>query len=49
MGVMGWSSANMAKRYQHVTDTVRRTIAEQVGGHLWEQSEARDQRDDGAA
>jgi len=35
--------------YQHVTDAVRRTIADQVGGHLWEQGEARDQRDDGAA
>ncbi|WP_435120243.1 tyrosine-type recombinase/integrase [Amycolatopsis thermoflava] len=49
MGVMGWSSASMAQRYQHVTDSVRRSIAEQVGGHLWEQGEARDQREDGAA
>lgn len=28
MGVMGWSSASMAQRYQHVTDAVRRSIAE---------------------
>jgi integrase len=49
MGVMGWSSASMAQRYQHVTDAVRRSIAEQVGGHLWEQSEGRDQRDDRSA
>jgi hypothetical protein len=24
IGVMGWSSANTAKRYQHITDPVRR-------------------------
>ncbi|MFD9890945.1 tyrosine-type recombinase/integrase [Amycolatopsis sp. NPDC059027] len=40
MGVMGWSSANMAQRYQHLTTTVRRTIADQVGGHLWETKKA---------
>lgn len=45
-GVMGWSSANMAKRYQHITDHVRRSVADQIGGHLWEQAEARDQRDE---
>ncbi|MEU0462779.1 tyrosine-type recombinase/integrase [Amycolatopsis sp. NPDC006131] len=36
MDVMGWSSATMANRYQHVTEPVRRSIAEQVGGHLWQ-------------
>jgi integrase len=35
MDVMGWSSATMANRYQHVTEPVRRAIADQVGGHLW--------------
>jgi integrase len=43
MGVMGWSSASMAGRYQHMTGPVRRAIADQVGGHLWEEAEGRDQ------
>jgi integrase len=43
MGLMGWSSASMASRYQHMTAPVRRAIADQVGGHLWEQAEGRDQ------
>jgi integrase len=36
MAIMGWSSAAMAKRYQHIIDSVRRDVAEQVGGLLWE-------------
>jgi integrase len=43
MDVKGWSSASMAGRYQHMTAPVRRAIADQVGGHLWEQAEGRDQ------
>ncbi|MFC4005045.1 tyrosine-type recombinase/integrase [Prauserella oleivorans] len=35
MGVMGWSNASMASRYQQVTAPIRRSIADQVGGHLW--------------
>ncbi len=35
MGVMGWSSTSMAARYQHVTDPIRRAVADQVGGLLW--------------
>jgi integrase len=46
MATMGWSSTNMANRYQHITNSVRRTIAVQVGGHLWEQAEGRDQREE---
>jgi integrase len=46
MGVMGWSSASMAGRYQHMTAPVRRAIADQVGGHLWEQAEGRDQSEE---
>ncbi|WP_199430832.1 tyrosine-type recombinase/integrase [Qaidamihabitans albus] len=42
MDVMGWSNASMAARYQHVTDEVRRSIADQVGSHLWEQAEGKD-------
>lgn len=36
MGVMGWSNASMAGRYQHLTAPIRQSIADQVGGHLWE-------------
>ena len=35
MGIMGWSSTAMAARYQHVTDPIRRLVADQVGGLLW--------------
>jgi integrase len=35
MDVMGWSHSAMAKRYMHVTDALRRSIADQVGGLLW--------------
>jgi integrase len=33
MGIMGWSSAMMATRYQHIVDAVRRDVA--VDGLLW--------------
>ncbi|OPG04051.1 tyrosine-type recombinase/integrase [Microbispora sp. GKU 823] len=36
MAIMGWSSTGMARRYQHVTDTIRHTVAMQVDGLLWE-------------
>ncbi|MEV0424455.1 tyrosine-type recombinase/integrase [Streptosporangium canum] len=39
MSIMGWASADMAKRYQHVTDTIRQTVAKQVGGLLWQADE----------
>lgn len=35
MGIMGWSSTAMAARYQHVTDPIRRQVADQVDGLLW--------------
>ena len=35
MGLMGWSHTAMATRYQHITGTVRRDVAERVGGLLW--------------
>ncbi|HEY5881023.1 MAG TPA: site-specific integrase, partial [Nakamurella sp.] len=35
MGIMGWSSTAMAARYQHVTDPIRRQVADQIGGLLW--------------
>jgi integrase len=35
MGIMGWSSTAMARRYQHVTDPIRHVVAAQVDGLLW--------------
>ena len=35
MGLMGWSSASMTTRYQHITDEIRRDINRQVGGLIW--------------
>ncbi|RLL67976.1 site-specific integrase [Streptomyces sp. Z26] len=37
MGLMGWSSTAMAARYQHMVDSVRTTVAEQVDGLIWKQ------------
>ncbi len=36
MSLMGWSSAEMAARYQHVTDTIRQEVARQVDDLLWQ-------------
>ncbi|MGI8814726.1 MAG: tyrosine-type recombinase/integrase, partial [Pseudonocardia sp.] len=35
MGVMGWSNTAMAARYQHITASIRRDVAQRVGGLLW--------------
>jgi len=43
MAIMGWSSAAMATRYQHVLNSIRRDVAGQVGGLLWD---ARSSADD---
>jgi integrase len=40
MGLMGWSSTSMAARYQHMVDTVRNSIAEQVDVLIWEREPA---------
>jgi integrase len=51
MGVMGWSSTSMTKRYQHLTDQIRTDIAKRVGGLIWATPEPvageHDQGDDG--
>jgi integrase len=39
MALMGWSSAAMAKRYQHLVDMTRREVAKQVGQLLWDTDE----------
>jgi hypothetical protein len=36
MSLMGWSSTDMATRYQHVTDEIRAQVASQVDGLIWE-------------
>jgi integrase len=35
MSLMGWSSAEMTARYQHVTDNIRRDVAQQVDTLIW--------------
>ncbi len=35
MSIMGWSSTSMAARYQHVTDPIRREVANRVGALLF--------------
>ena len=35
MAVMGWSSTAMAARCQHVIASIRRDVAQQIGGLLW--------------
>ncbi|KJY38124.1 tyrosine-type recombinase/integrase [Streptomyces sp. NRRL S-495] len=36
MDIMGWSSTAMTHRYQHVTARIRRDVAMQIGGLIWE-------------
>ena len=40
MGIMGWSSTNMAARYQHVSDPIRRSVAKLVDGLIWASDES---------
>jgi hypothetical protein len=40
MAIMGWSSAAMATRYQHVLDSILKGVAGQVGGLLWDAPES---------
>jgi integrase len=35
MGIMGWSSSAMVKRYQHVVDPIRQDVAKRVGEAIW--------------
>ena len=35
MGIMGWSGTGMAARYRHVSDPIRRSVAEFVDGLIW--------------
>lgn len=33
---MGWSSIRMKERYMHVTEELRREIADQLNGYFWD-------------
>jgi integrase len=46
MDIMGWSSAGMLKRYQHVSDALRRGVADQIGGLVWGPTETEKGPDD---
>jgi len=48
MAIMGWSSAEMAARYQHVLDSIRKGVADQVGGLLWDATDTAQADGDGA-
>ncbi|AUY50959.1 hypothetical protein EH183_20665 [Streptomyces sp. CB01881] len=41
MAIMGWSSASMTKRYQHVTDPMLHDVGQKIGGLLWGDCQAR--------
>ncbi|GAA1981327.1 site-specific integrase [Nocardiopsis rhodophaea] len=49
MAVMGWSSASMLKRYQHVIAPVREDIANRVDGFIWKPSEVAPEGDEAPA
>ena len=36
MDLMGWSTSNMAARYQHLTAPIRRDVASRLGALLWD-------------
>ncbi len=36
MDMMGWSTLSMKQRYMHVTDNIRRDVADQLNAHFWE-------------
>lgn len=47
MAIMGWSSASMARRYQHMVDSIRRDVADKIAGLLWaSEDEPREGADD---
>lgn len=38
--IMGWSTGKMTLVYQHITDSVRKDVADKVGGFIWGNSDA---------
>jgi len=45
MSIMGWSSVEMAARYQHITDAIRQKVAGQVGQVIWQTTSSPDSTD----
>lgn len=35
MDFMGWSAPTMKKRYMHVTDEIRRDVADRLNAYFW--------------
>ena len=42
MSIMGWSSVEMAARYQHITDAIRQKVAGQVDQAIWQTTSSPD-------
>jgi integrase len=38
MDVMGWSTVAMKQRYMHVTEGLRRTVADQISSYFWKEN-----------
>jgi integrase len=49
MALMGWADTSMAKRYQHITDGIRRDVAGRIDGLIWAKENDPDEGDDGLA
>jgi hypothetical protein len=39
MDVMGWSTVAMKQRHMHVTEELRRDVADQISGYFWRTSD----------
>lgn len=35
IGLLGWSTPTMQKRYMHLTETVRHDVADQLNQYFW--------------
>jgi integrase len=46
MDMMGWSNTAMAKRYQHITASVRKDVARRLDGLIWDQAADDDDQGD---
>jgi integrase len=38
MDLMGWSTVAMKQRYMHVTEELRRTVADQISSYFWKEN-----------
>jgi integrase len=47
MAIMGWPSATMATRYQHILDSILKGVAGQIGSLLWDDPANDKEHDDG--